>query len=260
MIWCRFNKDGQIAFGIVEGDMVAAVEGSPFEDWRHTGKNFALTDVELLVPVLPGTFYAGGINYLEHIDKMYRRAGLEPVIPTVPEIGYRSNNALLAHEGEIVKPADSSDAFEYEAELVVVFGKKARNVSREEAMDCVFGYTIGNDISERTWHKSDRTMRRSKNADTFKPMGPWIVTGLDPADMHTRVWLNGEKVEDFDTGAMVFDVPAYIAEISRYATIYPGDVLWMGTDGLPQQMKPGDLVEIEISGIGTLRNRVVAGT
>lgn len=259
MIWCRFSKDGQIRYGSVEGERVVVVEGSPFERWRATGATHALTDVELLVPVLPGTFYAGGINYVDHIEKMYRRAGLEPVMPALPEIGYRANNALLAHEGNIIKPADSSDAFEYEAELVVVFGKTARNVCRDEAMDCVFGYTIGNDISERTWHHSDRTMRRSKNADTFKPMGPWIVTGLDPAEMRTRVWLNGAIVEDFDTGSMVFDIPAYIAEISRYATIYPGDVLWMGTDGLPQQMKPGDLIEIEISGIGTLRNRVIAG-
>jgi 2-keto-4-pentenoate hydratase/2-oxohepta-3-ene-1,7-dioic acid hydratase in catechol pathway len=113
-------------------------------------------------------------------------------------------------------------------------------------------------VSERTWQRSDRTLWRAKNADTFKPMGPWIVTGLHPRDMKTVVRLNGKVVDSFETGNMIFDAETYISEVSRYNTLHPGDVMWLGTDGMPQNMKPGDTVEVEITGIGVLRNKVVA--
>src|SRR5207237_810346 len=161
-----------------------------------------------------------------------------------PDIGYRANNALIAHEESIVKPRDAGPDFQYEGELVAVFGKAAKNVSREKALDCVFGWTIGNDVSERGWQASDRTLWRAKNSDTFKPMGPWIVTGLDPADMTTTIRLNGRVTESFATGNMIFDAATYISEVSKYCTIQPGDVMWMGTDGVPENMKPGDTVEV----------------
>jgi 2-keto-4-pentenoate hydratase/2-oxohepta-3-ene-1,7-dioic acid hydratase in catechol pathway len=139
-----------------------------------------------------------------------------------------------------------------------VFGKRCRNVSKEEALDYVFGWTIGNDVSERTWQANDRTLWRAKNCDTFKPMGPWIVTGADLDAMVTTIRLNGRVTETFKTNNMIFDAPTYISEVSKYCTIEPGDVMWMGTDGIPENMKPGDVCEIEISGIGVLRNPVVA--
>lgn len=258
--WCRFSKDGQTSFGVVEGDQVTAVDGSPFGEHKRSNRTYALGNVKLLIPVVPPTFYCVGINYADHIRKMAAMRKTEPTFPTKPDIGYRANNALIAHEENIVKPKDAGDAFQYEGELVAVFGKRARNVSRENALDYVFGWTIGNDVSEREWQKSDRTMWRSKNADTFKPMGPWIVTGLDPARMETVIRLNGKETDRFATNNMIFDTAAYIAEVSKYCTIEPGDVMWMGTDGIPQNIKPGDTVEIEISGIGVLRNKVVAGT
>ena len=121
------------------------------------------------------------------------------------------------------------------------------------------GWTIGNDVSERTWQRNDRTMWRAKNSDTFKPMGPWIVTGLDYRKMTTTIRLNGKEVDRFSTSNMIFDVETYIAEITKYITIYPGDMMWMGTDGMPQNMKAGDVCEIEITDIGVLRNPIVAG-
>jgi 2-keto-4-pentenoate hydratase/2-oxohepta-3-ene-1,7-dioic acid hydratase in catechol pathway len=142
---------------------------------------------------------------------------------------------------------------------VVVIGKKAKHLTEANAMDCVFGYTIGNDVSERTWQKADRSLWRSKNADTFKPMGPWIVTGLNPDDMTTVIRVNGRETDRFKTNNMIFDAPTYISEVSKYCTIEPGDVMWMGTDGIPENIKPGDTVEIEINGIGVLRNKVVQG-
>ena len=120
------------------------------------------------------------------------------------------------------------------------------------------GWTIGNDVSERTWQRGDRTFWRGKNADTFKPMGPWIVTGLNPRDMRTNIRLNGKVVDSFNTGDMIFSAETFISETSRYCTIQAGDVMWMGTDGAPQNMKVGDTIEIEITGIGTLRNYIVA--
>jgi len=142
-------------------------------------------------------------------------------------------------------------------QLVAVFGKRCRNVC-ENALDYVLGWTIGNDVSERGWQKDDRTLWRAKNSDTFKPMGPWIVTGLDPATMETVIRVNGKETDRFATNNMIFDTATYIAEVSMYCTIEPGDVMWMGTDGVPANIKPGDTVEIEISGIGVLRNKVVA--
>jgi 2-keto-4-pentenoate hydratase/2-oxohepta-3-ene-1,7-dioic acid hydratase in catechol pathway len=261
MKWCRFKTEesDSASYGIIEEDRVLAVAGSPFGPHSRTGKSYALSAVKLDIPVVPSTFYCVGINYADHIIRMAEKRGVKPVFPPRPDIGYRTNNALIAHDEAIVKPADAGEEFQYEGELVAVFGRPVRNVSKEEALDYVLGWTIGNDVSERGWQASDRTLWRAKNSDTFKPMGPWIVTGLDPSKMRTTIRLNGQVTDEFDTGNMIFDAATYISEVSKYCTIMPGDVMWMGTDGVPQNMKPGDTIEIEISGIGTLRNHVVAG-
>jgi 2-keto-4-pentenoate hydratase/2-oxohepta-3-ene-1,7-dioic acid hydratase in catechol pathway len=257
--WCRFEKDNNTSYGLVEGDQVIAVTGTPFGEHEKTKATYPLGAVKLKVPVIPPTFYCVGINYKDHILKMAKTRGVEPSFPEKPDIGYRTNNALIAHEENIVKPADAGEAFQYEGELVAVFGKRCRNVSKADALDYVLGWTIGNDVSERGWQKSDRTLWRAKNTDTFKPMGPWIVTDLNPDDMETVIRLNGRETDRFKTNNMIFDAPTYISEVSKYCTIEPGDVMWMGTDGVPENMKPGDTVEIEISGIGVLRNKVVRG-
>jgi 2-keto-4-pentenoate hydratase/2-oxohepta-3-ene-1,7-dioic acid hydratase in catechol pathway len=258
MIWCRFEARGYAGFGIVEDEFVNTIEGNPFAEYRTTQTRYPIADVKLLPPVMPGTFYCAGVNYRAHVEKMAARRGTEPKFPARPDIGYRANNALIGHEDDIVKPRDSGPDFQYEGELVAVFGKRVKHVSREEAMDCIFGWTIGNDVSERGWQASDRTLWRAKNSDTFKPMGPWIVTGLDPVDMKTTIRLNGKVMDSFDTGKMIFNAADFICEMTKYITVHPGDVMWLGTDGVPENMKPGDVVEIDISGIGTLRNRVVA--
>jgi 2-keto-4-pentenoate hydratase/2-oxohepta-3-ene-1,7-dioic acid hydratase in catechol pathway len=125
-------------------------------------------------------------------------------------------------------------------------------------MSCVFGYTIGNDVSERTWQKADRGLWRAKNADTFKPMGPWIETDADPDKMETIVKVNGKESNRFRTNEMIFGITPFIVELTKYFTLWPGDVIWMGTDGASPDLKAGDVVEVEITGIGTLRNRFVA--
>lgn len=257
-IWCRYEIEGKASYGLIEDDQVTQIRGTPFGPYNITSIRHALKTVKLLVPAIPNVFYCAGFNYADHVIKVAKRRGEEPKFPTVPDIGYRAVNALIAHEENIVKPKDSGELFQYEGELVVVFGKKAKKVSKDEALDCVLGWTVGNDISERTWQRGDRTFWRGKNSDTFKPMGPWIVTGLDPAKMETIIRVNGTETDRFATGNMLFDVATSVSEVSRYCTIQPGDVMWMGTDGQPQNIKVGDTVEIEITGIGTLRNRVVA--
>ena len=258
MKWCRFQAGQTTGYGIIEGDKVIQVSGSPFDSHAITPTIYDLGNVKLRVPVIPSTFYAAGINYPEHVTWAAREAGTQPNIPSKPDVGYRAVNALIAHEESIVMPKDSSGEFQYEGELVAVIGKKAKRVSKDEALSCVLGYTIGNDVSERAWQRQDRTLWRAKNTDSFKPMGPWIVSGLDPSNLDTIIRLNGREVSRFNTETMIFDTATYISEMSRYLTLYPGDVLWMGTEGATENMAPGDLIEIEISGIGTLRNHVVA--
>ena len=161
----------------------------------------------LEVPVIPRTFYAAGINYAAHIREMAAKRGVEPVFPEKADIGYRANNALIAHGQNVVIPADATEKVNYEGELVVVIGKQVKHLSKADAMSCVFGYTIGNDVSERTWQRGDRTFWRGKNADTFKPMGPWIDTDVDLDAMTTIVRVNGAESLRFKTNDMIFDIP-----------------------------------------------------
>ena len=256
MKWCRFRSGNDVVYGIIEGDNVIEVEGSPFDAYTRTANTHALASVKLEVPVIPPTFYAAGINYPEHVTWAARMRGEEPNLPEKADVGYRANNALVPHEHPIVVPKDATELLQYEGELVVVIGKTCKNVSQEEALDYVFGYTIGNDVSERTWQRGDRTMWRAKNTDTFKPMGPWIVTGLNPDDLHVKITVSDRVVGEYDIKTAIFGVREYISEMSRYLTLVPGDVLWMGTDGATENMVDGDVCEIEINDIGVLRNKV----
>ena len=172
MDWCRFRVGDQVSYGIVEDALVTQVEGSPFESHSVTGTTYPLSEVKLLAPVVPLTFYAAGTNYPEHVTWAAGKLGREPQIPKKADIGYRAANALIGHEDNIVIPRDSSGEVQYEGELVAVVGKEARHLSREEALSCILGYTVGNDVSERSWQRQDRTLWRAKNTDTFKPMGP----------------------------------------------------------------------------------------
>lgn len=202
------------------------------------------------------SFYAAGLNYKAHIDWANSR-GASHKVPAQPDIGYRSAAALIPSGGEIVIPADSPGPVEYEGELVAVIKTKTRNVSEKDALGCVLGYTLGNDISERGWQKTDRTLWRAKSADTFKPMGPFIVPGLDPQNLQIDVRVNGKTASSYNTRGMIFSVAQYLARMSRYVTLHPGDIVWFGCDAatLPA-LQDGDLVEVANDAIGVLANRV----
>jgi 2-keto-4-pentenoate hydratase/2-oxohepta-3-ene-1,7-dioic acid hydratase in catechol pathway len=258
MLWCRFQNGRSPSYGIVEGEAVIAVEGDPFTEHKRLPGTHRLADVKLLVPVVPLTFYAIGSNYHNHVVGRAAVKGTKPKFYDRPRVGYRANSALIPTGAAIVKPKDAGAKFEYEAEIVAVVGKTMRNVSPAEAAKGIFGWTIGNDVTERDWQSADPTNLRAKNSDTFKPMGPFIATGVDPKDMTTQVRLNGKTVHNFATGNMLFSASEVISDISKTNTLSPGDVVWLGTDEVPMALNPGDNIEIEISGIGVLRNPVVA--
>ncbi len=257
MRWIRFDNNGTPTYGILEGDTVKVVTGDPFDGYEETNETRAFGDVKLLVPVVPKVFYAAGLNYVDHIMEYAAKTAREANIPPEADVGYRANNALIAHGETIVIPKDATERVEYEAEIVVVIGKKAKDLTEANALDCVLGYTIGNDMSERSWQKSDRTLWRAKNTDTFKPMGPWIETDAKLEDMETIVRLNGEETIRFKTNKMLFSVQTFLARMSKYMELQPGDVVWMGTEGSSPQVKHGDVIDIEITGVGTLSNPVV---
>ncbi len=256
MRWVRFTAEGRSAYGLVEGDRVAEVAGGLFDPPERTGRVHDLSAITIEVPLLPRTFYAAGLNYTEHVIEGARRRGETPNIPAKPDMGYRASNALIAHDQPVVMPHDATKV-QYEGELVAVIGRRAKHLSEAEALGCVFGWTIGNDVSERVWQKTDRTFWRAKNTDTFKPMGPWIETDADLEAMETRVRLNGAETLRFNTSHMLFGVARFISTMTQYLTLHPGDVIWMGTDGVSPDLQPGDVVEIELTGIGVLRNRFV---
>lgn len=244
----RIELEGHAVDVRLEGDEVVG----------HGGRRFPLAGAKLLPPVIPGNFYAAGLNFRAHIEWANERLGTIYKAPTQADIGYRSNSALIGSGAEIVIPADSTGPVEFEGELVAVIGTKTRHIEEKDALDCIAGYTLGNDISERAWQRSDRTLWRAKNSDTFKPMGPWIVEGLDPMNQVIEVRVNGRTVSSYNTAGMIFGVAHYVARMSRYVTLHPGDVIWFGCDGpTVPALRDGDLVEVENSAIGVLANRVV---
>jgi|SRR5581483_3464690 len=254
----RFEKQGRTFFGIVEGDSVIELEGSPFAEHRRTDRRHARASLKLLVPCVPANFYCAGLNYGAHIEWANKRTGGNRKPPEKADVGYRSPNALIASGETIVIPADSSGPVQFEGELVAVIGRKARNLSEADALSCVLGYTLGNDLSERTWQKQDRTLWRAKNCDTFKPMGPYIVDGIDPMKQRVSIRVNGDRAAEYDTEKMLFSAQHFISKISQYMTLHPGDVVWLGTDGATEpDLKHGDVVEIENEHVGVLGNPVV---
>jgi 2-keto-4-pentenoate hydratase/2-oxohepta-3-ene-1,7-dioic acid hydratase in catechol pathway len=265
--WVRYEDNGHPRYGMLTGDTVQPVNGDPFRGYDLAGADARpVAGLRWLPPVVPGTFYAAGLNYRRHAERAAyagrsvgagRPAG-QSQVPTRAEIGYRANSALTGHLAAIVRPADCDEPLVAEGELVAIIGQMVpRHCTLDEAREAVLGWTIGNDVSARGWQKSDRTFWRSKNSDTFKPMGPYLVTGVDPlsGSTTTTISVDGTVRGSFPTGDMLFSPYDFITEMSRYITLNPGDVLWMGADETATVV-PGQVVEITIDGLGTLANPV----
>jgi len=245
--YVRYAQAGRVAYGILEGDRVRELSGSLFSNPRPTGTTARLSDVKLLAPVEPSKVIAVGLNYKSHLG--------ERPTATYPGLFAKYPTSIIATGEEIVLPLDAKNAH-YEGELVVVIGRKASRVSKEQAKSYVFGVTAGNDVSERDWQRADLQWLRAKGSDTFGPLGPAIVTGLDYDDLLLQTRLNGEVVQSQRTKDLIFDVATIVSYVSQYVTLLPGDVIYTGTPGTTRAIKAGDTVEVEVEGVGVLRNRV----
>lgn len=253
-LYARFEHQGRVAYGRLEGGRVQPLSGDLFSNPRPAGRALPLSSVKLLYPCTPPKVLAVGRNYRSHLGAA--------AAPKRPELFFKPVSCLQHPEDPILIPPDAKNVH-YEGELVIVMGRRCRRASREEAAAAIFGYTCGNDVSERDWQGgADRDMQwwRAKGADTFGPLGPAIATGLDPkAGLMLETRLDGKTVQKQSTADLIFDCIECVRFVSQYVTLEPGDVIYTGTPGETRAMQAGSVVEVEIEGIGTLRNPVRAG-
>jgi 2-keto-4-pentenoate hydratase/2-oxohepta-3-ene-1,7-dioic acid hydratase in catechol pathway len=200
-----------------------------------------------------------GLNFAQHLGFATSLLGDKaPPTPQHPEPWHKGRNALTGPNDPIIIPKDSGGDVHYEGEAVAVIGKECRRVTPAQAAKFILGYTCGNDVSERSWQKSDWTMWRAKGSDSFAPVGPWIEKDVDPQALELIVWVNGREVQRAYTKDMLFTFREIVSYISQQVTLHPGDLVFSGTTGTTSALRPGDVVEVDIPGIGVLRNPVVA--
>lgn len=248
----RFEREGHAVAGILDDGFIREAEGDFFGHLQPGALVAPVEDVRLLPPVRPGKIVAIGLNYLDHIlvDGFGREQPANPIIFLKPP------SSLVGHGADIVLPV-GPERVESEAELAVVIGRRARYVRADHAADYILGLTCANDVSARDYQFADGQWVRAKGFDTFTPLGPCIVTGLRPDNLTVTCRLNGQVHQESSTSKLLFDVPYLVEFISRVMTLEPGDVIMTGTPAHPPRIKPGDVVEVEIEGVGTLRNLVV---
>lgn len=250
----RYEIGGKADYGIVkEDDSVHELVGSVFEKLSIGRRVASLNEVQILAPVSPSKIICVGLNYVAHI----RESAAET--PEIPMLFMKPRTTVIAHEQPIVYPIEGK-VVHFEGELTVVIGKKARRIARDNALDYVLGYTCGNDVSERVIQAKEMNMGAmlvGKGFDSFCPLGPIISTDVDPTNVDVKTRVNGEVKQDSNTSDLLFSVADLISYISQATTLLPGDVILTGTPGGVGPITPGDEVEIELSGIGTLRNPVI---
>ncbi len=248
----RFALEGRSGYGILAGEQISVLWGTPYEGLATAGEILSLPEVTLLAPCEPSKIVAIGLNYRDHALEFGNP------IPAEPLIFIKPSTAVIGPDEDIVYP-EMSRRVDYEAELAIVIGKTARHVKEEDFRDYVLGYTCINDVTARDLQKKDGQFTRSKGFDTFAPLGPWIETEIpDPGNLRVESYLNGQRRQSSTTSNLVFPVPALISFISQIMTLLPGDVIATGTPSGIGPMQPGDVVEVRVEGIGTLKNGVVA--
>lgn len=251
--YVRIAYRGQNRYGLLDGDTVRLLPGDLFGDLRPTSQTAALKEAKLLFPCEPKQVIATGLNYRSHLDGA--------PVPKRPEIFFKPVSCLQNPGDPILIPPDASNVH-FEAELVIVAGKPLRNATRAQAEAAIFGVTCGNDVSERDWQggpDKDLQWWRAKGAATFGPLGPSIARGVNYGNLLVQMRLNGKVMQKQSTSDLIFDLPAILMHVSKYMPVYPGDVIFTGTPGSTSPMKPGDIAEVDIEGIGILRNPVAAG-
>ena len=251
--FARFQVDDRITYGVVEGKNIREISAPPYAEWQPTDRTHRLDRVRLLVPTQPTQVFGLAGNYKSHLEE-----GDTEISPKyrIPQPFFKSPSCLVANGADIVIP-EGTEEVHYEAEMVIVIGKTARKVPKEKALDYVLGVTTGNDISARDWQENDVQWWRAKGSDTFGPCGPFIVSGINYDDLLLQLRLNGEVRQRQRTSDLIHDVRSIVSFLSRHVTLRPGDLIFTGTPGETSAIKPGDAVEVELEGVGTLRNRVV---
>lgn len=249
MQFVRFSENASEYYGLVEGEEIIKLSGSIFESYEKTDERVAVDGVHLLTPVQPGKIVAIGLNYKKHAEEVNKPLPEEPMMFLV------APSAVIGPDEKICL-AQPEHRNEHEGELAIVMGKRAKNVSVEEALDYVLGYTCCNDISDRNLQKKDGQFTRAKSFETYKPLGPVIVTDVNPDELPIRVRVNGELRQDSNTSDMIFPTAQLISFVSNVMTLEPGDIIITGTPSGVSPMYAGDVVEVEIEGIGTLKNEV----
>ena len=247
----RYQHSGGKSYGILDGETIRELRGDLFEH-SETGTRHSLSVVKLLRPCEPGKVVCVGRNYASHLGDRER--------PTRPQLFYKPVSCLIDPGETIVLPRGSTNVH-YEGELVLVIGRRVRKASKEEAAAAIFGGTCGNDVSERDWQfgpDKDTQYWRAKGADTFGPLGPCVATGLDWGNLWLQTRVNGEVVQKQSTVDLLFDCPTVVSFISQWVTLERGDLVYTGTPNITHAMKPGDTVEVDLEGIGVLRNPVAA--
>ena len=255
------GPSGAARYGILEADgvptnpvggRVRALEGDILSAYTPTEVTYPLEEVTLLAPVLPSKIVAVGVNYAGHAEEMRHAAPKEPLIFLKPP-------TAIIGPGEVIRYPQMTRQVEYEAELAVVIGREIKSIGTAEAPKAILGYTCFNDVTARDLQKADRQWVRAKGFDTFAPIGPCIVTDLDPLDLSIESRLNGRRMQSARTSQMLFDVYTLVSFISQVMTLLPGDVIATGTPEGVGEMRPGDVIAVEIEGIGCLENRIISG-
>ncbi len=247
----QFKTSDYEGAGLMQESKVFELIGDIFGEYKIGERSYELSDIKFLPPCVPQKILCVGLNYADHADESTLDS-----IPEEPLLFFKPPSSLIGHKENIVKPS-WVNRVDYEGEIAAVIGKTMRDVSEQEAVDGIFGYTCVNDVTARNMQKRDKQWTRPKGFDTFCPAGPYIVTGIDPSNLKLETRLNGEVVQSSSTSLMMRSFAEVISFISRVMTLVPGDIISTGTPKGVGPMKAGDTVEIEIEKIGVLSNPVI---
>lgn len=250
MKYLRFLQNGNIRYGLLEKDnIIREVVGDIFNNYKNTENVYSLSEITFLPPCIPTKIIAVGLNYFDHANEFQMK------IPDEPLIFMKPPSALIAHDDNIIYPKMSKQ-LDFEAELAVIIKNKVKDIEPEDVSKNILGYTCFNDVTARDLQKKDEQWTRAKSFDTFAPIGPFISTDLNPDNLQIKLYKNGQLMQDSSTGNMIFKVDKIVSFISKIMTLFPGDIIATGTPSGVGQLKAGDKVEVEIEGIGILKNTV----
>lgn len=254
---CRFLASDKVHYGVIEGESVFEINKDPFSgsfagEIKKSGQR-ALGDVKLLAPAFPSKIVAIGLNYKAHAAEFGKP------LPEEPMIFMKPSTAVIGPDDRVIYPAHMSHRVDYEGELAVVIGRTAKEVTARDAKDYILGYTCANDVTARDLQGKDIQYTRAKGFDTFAPLGPCIATDIDPLNVTIQTWLNNELKQNTSTHDMIFNVFELVSFVSHVMTLLPGDIISTGTPSGVGKMRPKDVVEVRIEGIGALRNTIAEG-